>query len=221
MTLSVIAFCMAAAHETDWLHKFMAHVPPEYAKHVPLVYITIGVIAFLLLKSAHEDDLKNLSHPKIALEWLNDDATPPSLYTPVRVYNDGDSAAFQVKAEIRVGEYDAIRIELPSSVAPHSGIFVTPMIEHGKRKPLASREHAQKFFRLGLDWDNPIAREGRRQRALLRTIYPVPVPDEAIPFNVTYEDFDSKSYTTPHVLTYFDADNEIRIRLATAADLAD
>ena len=218
-----VAFGFVVADQTDRLQKIVAFIPPRYATYLPLVYGTLGVLALLLLNSAHEDDLKNVSRPKIAFEWLNDDTTPPNTYAPVRVYNDGDSAAFRVEAVIRIDEYYAIRVgPLPSSVAPHSEMLVTPMLDNGPRQPVLSRDHARKFFRLALDWNDPMVREGRKQlaqvRFMTRTMFSETLPDESANFDVTYTDFDGKTYTTPHVLTYLDEPIRIRIRLATAAD---
>jgi hypothetical protein len=223
VTLSVIAFCLAAAHETDRLQKFMDHIPPEYAKHLPLVYIALGVFAFLLLKSAHEDDLKNAntSRPRITLEWLNDSA-PPSPYAPVRVRNYGDSEAFDVEAVVRIGDFHSIRIDLSSPVAPHSEMLVSPSIDNGHRVTLANRDHAQIFFRLALKWESAAMEEFRKQHARIvsvtRSTTPTPLPDVSVSFNVTYLDFDRRRYAIPHTLTYFDATNEIQIRLATSED---
>ena len=123
---------------------------------------------------------------------------------------------------IQVNERYAIRIEELHSVAPHTEMLVVAVLDNGSRQPLLSRDQAREFFRQALLSESAAMYEYRREVAQIRSVTPPmssgPYPLFSVSFDVTF-DFNRERRVTPHVMTYFDAANEIRIRLATAEDV--
>lgn len=61
-----LTYAGIAADSTDRLQDVATWVPPAFGPYLPVVYGVVGVMALLLLRSAHQDDLDDLEAPDIS-----------------------------------------------------------------------------------------------------------------------------------------------------------
>ena len=206
------------ADGTDRLQQVIDLVPARYSPYLPMIYGTCGLLALLLLNSAHKDELERASvaRPRITMEWLQDASASP--YNAIRIHNDGPTAAYNVEAVAWINENYAIRIEPLPLVTAQDGVRIVPVIDNGPRQPVTSHAHMIKFLRIAMGWDKPEARELRKQLTQYHSItrlmrFEPPPPDLEVPFGVTYTDFHGRAYSTQHTLAYFDEQGRICVTL--------
>jgi hypothetical protein len=63
--LWVLAFAFLAIDQTDRLQRVVGLVPDRYSRYLPLVYAALGVLALLLLHSAHQDEIEEARAPDV------------------------------------------------------------------------------------------------------------------------------------------------------------
>jgi len=186
----------------------------------PARYPGLGTPTSIHAEGSTSTNAHGPSSPRVSAAWDGH---------RLRLRNDGATTAYNVEAIMWINDYYAIRCDPQHSITPSSGgeITVALYLDNGPRTLLESLDHAVKFFRLAIGWDTDAQRMIRKQIRDMRysivqlsSFDPLP-PDVEIIFNVTYNDYEGHAYSTPHVLTYRDDKKEIRVRLATAVDIAD
>lgn len=200
----------------------------RFQKPIPNIYY-VGMLGVGFIVAAYaawlEEHRKRTEskgpRPEIAMRWIQDG--DPDSKPVVKFYNGGSMDAYNVEAVIWLTEAYAIRFEPIERIASHDDFVWTPVLDNGPRQAASSQRHIVAFVRAAMGLQTPEARRLRRhlrqaeELQRLMTFEPRP-PDLIAKFSIAYTDFDGKSYSTPHVLTYADDAEEIRIRLATTTD---
>jgi hypothetical protein len=198
------------------------HKPIPNTYYVVMLVVGFVVAGYAAWLEEHRKHAESKGpRPEIAIRWIHDgdDDSKPL----VKFYNGGSTDAYNVEAVIWINEAFAIRFESIERIASHDDFVWTPILDNGPRQPAKSQRHIVAFIRAAMGLQTPEARELRRhlrqaeELHRLMTFEPRP-PDLIAKFSIAYTDFDGKAYSTPHVLTYVDDTEEIRIRLAIGTE---